>query len=299
MHYIATSTIRGRRQTFSKGDAVLPEYFKPGDFEKLLAIGSIKSFVPVKPNAPTPFTGEIRIAFVTGVWKRPEIFEMFAAGIHAIERHVLGRDVRIKVCCIVAGSEGAVSRVMVENHGFVYIETPNEPLAEKMNTTIKAAKSINATHVICLGSDDIITPALFDKYIEFIREGYDFIGALDWYFYDTVSGKSLYWNGYTEPWRKGHTCGAGRCLSANLLDKWNWHVWENKHSRILDNSMQDKLKHTPHSIKTFKLKAFGLIGLDIKSQTNMTPFELWNNCEWISTETLLANFNYINGLCAQ
>lgn len=298
MQYIVTTgAIRGRRQTFAKGDYVLPEHFRPNEFEKLLAMGSIKTFIPVKPNNPTPFTGEIRIAFVTGVWQRPEIFEIFANGIHAIERHILGSDVNIKMCCIVAGSEGAISRVMVESHKFVYIETPNQPLAEKMNKTIQAAKSIEATHVVCIGSDDIITPALFDKYIEFIREGYDFIGVLDWYFYDTVSKKSLYWGGYNDK-RKGATCGAGRCLSASLLDKWNWNIWENKHSRILDNSMQDKLNHTPHSIKTFYLKDYNLIGLDIKSETNMTPFELWNNCEWINSEKLLSNFKGI-GLCAE
>jgi len=88
-------------------------------------------------------------------------------------------------------------------------------------------------------------------------------------------------------------------LSSELLNKWNWKVWEDKHSKILDNSMQDKLKHTPHSIKTFYLKDFNLFGLDIKSQTNMTPFELWNNCEWINSNIILNKFNYIGLPCAE
>jgi hypothetical protein len=126
-----------------------------------------------------------------------------------------------------------------------------------------------------------------------MRKGIDFIGVTDCYFYDTVSKKSLYWGGYREPNRKGHTTGAFRAISARLLSLWNWMPWENKDSLMLDKSMQDKLKITPHTIHTFAMKDKEMYALDIKSSTNMTPFAKWDNAEFIDSNELLKIFPYV------
>jgi len=232
---------------------------------------------------------DLRITFITGMWKRPEVFEMFAKGIEKIQSQWSNMDIQ----CVVAGSEGVHSRSLCEKYNFYYIETPNQPLARKMNTTVTKAKDLESDYVICLGSDDIIHPDLFAKYLELINDGYDYIGVTDWYFYDTNTKKSLYWGGYKEKWRKGHTCGAGRVLSKWLLDKWDWKIWEDQQSHILDNSMQDKLNNTGHRSYTFSLKKEGLYGLDIKSSTNMTPFKKWDNANYIDTNALKGVFDYV------
>jgi hypothetical protein len=250
---------------------------------------AIREITEIQPSVPTDFTSPIKIAICTGVWKRPEVFEYFSRGIDHLKSKC-----KIPLEIIVAGSEGIQSKKMVEQKGYHYIETPNDPLATKMNVTILKAKELNATHVICVGSDDIITPGLLEKYIEFIKQGYDYIGIIDWYFYDTVTGKSLYCGGYKDERRKGHTCGAGRVLSANLLSRWGWKPWEIKDSKVLDNSMQNKLKNTPHSIKTFSLKEFNLYALDIKSSTNMTPFAKWDNADFIDSKIIKKNFYFLD-----
>ena len=107
---------------------------------------------------------------VTGVWKRPEIFEMFAIGVHN-----LGIDIDV----IVAGSEGDKSRAMVEAHGFHYIEIANKPLSKKMNATTLKAKELGADYVICMCSYDIISPELMQEYIKWMVLGYDYIGIID------------------------------------------------------------------------------------------------------------------------
>lgn len=289
-YIIKVTTIQGKgKRILRAGQVVTSNDFYASAIPSLLRNKFIEEIKSIVPNEPVPFTGQIKLGIVTGVWGRPEIFKMFAEGILQ-----LGVTHGIDIEVIVAGSEGDKSRIMVEDYGFEYIEVKNDPLAAKMNTTITMAQKLKCTHVLCVGSDDIITAPLLDKYIEFIRKGYDYIGVLDWYFYDTVTGKSLYWGGYSDVRRQGHTCGAGRILSAELLSKWGWKVWEDRHSKILDNSMQDKLRTTKHSIKTFKLKDFDLYALDIKSSNNMTPFAVWDNADYIDSKLIKKQFHFLN-----
>lgn len=230
----------------------------------------------------------IRLVIISSVWKRPEVFEMFAKGIHELEK-LDG----IIITTIISGSEGSKSREMVEKHNFHYHEIPNEPLSEKVNITSYNAQFEYPDYILCLGSDDIIHQKLMLYYIELMKKGYDFIGTTDFYFYDTLSKKSLYWGGYREPYRKGFTAGAGRLISNKLLAKMNWKPWEIKDSLQLDGSMQDKLNFIKHSKFTFSLKEKGLFALDIKSSTNMTPFKLWDNTEYIDTKIIKKQFPYV------
>lgn len=217
---------------------------------------------------------KIRLCIVTGIWKRHDVFEIFANKTKQLKH----KDVEI--CVIVAGSEGSKSRRVVEKHGFKYIEIENQPLAHKMNCTTELAGVYKADFVLCVGSDDIITQPLFNIYVQEMKKGTDFVGTLDWYFYDMNKNKFAYWGGYRDS-RRGHTCGAGRMLSSKLMSIFNWKPWDLEHSHVLDNSMQKKLTKISHSSTIFSLRQEGVIGLDIKSETNMTPFELWDNTTYI------------------
>lgn len=267
------------------GEDVDPKLFTERHLQRLLNNGGVVIDDRVIPLIP--FDGRIKLGIITGVWKRPEVFEMFANGVKELQS-INGVD----IVCIVSGSEGKRSKAMVEKHGFTYIEVPNEPLSHKMNVTALEAKEQGCTHVLCVGSDDIITKPLLKEYIKHIRTGYDFVGVLDFYFYDLVSKKSMYWGGYRDK-RRGHTCGAGRLISARLMDDWDWLPWVSKDSKYLDNTMQNRLMHTPFHVKTFSLKDKGLFGLDIKSSTNMTPFERWDNAKFIDSAIIEKQFAYL------
>lgn len=226
-----------------------------------------------------PLKDEIRLVVVTGMWQRPEVFDIF--GKHYKK---LGIDV------IVAGSEKLNSKRQAESFGFIYIEQPNQPLAAKMNATIKEALKRDYTHVICVGSDDLLSKELIDEYILLIKQGYQFIGVTDFYFYELETGKASYWGGYTDN-RNGKTCGAGRVISASLLRDWNGEPWKSSDTRYLDNSMQDKLNRVRKWVKTFSLKEKGLFAVDIKSKTNLTPFRLWQNTSYIDAKLLEDEFS--------
>ena len=221
----------------------------------------------------------MRIAMVTGVWRRPEVFEMFAKGV----KH-LGVDVDV----IVAGSEGSRSRRMVEAKGFTYVEVPNQPLAAKMNATTMLAEGYD--YVICMGSDDILSPELMKHYLKYMNEGFDFIGIEDCYFYDLRTKRAAYWGGYRERYRQGVTAGIGRCISKKLMEKWEWQPWEVSDSKYLDNSMQGRISGKQ---VTLNCKELGVYALDIKSVINMTPFKLWDNTSYIDAQIIRDNFKYL------
>lgn len=232
---------------------------------------------------------KIKVAFLTAVWKRSDVFEMFAKGIN----HLVQNSDLFDISVIVAGSEGAKSKRMVEKHGYTYIETPNDPLSNKVNQTTLYCQNLDLDYVICLGSDDIMSLELLNEYHKHMIKGIDFIGVTDCFFYDTESKKSLYWGGYRESYRFGHTVGAFRAISISLLKKWNYKPWEVQHSKVLDSSIEAKLKNTKHTSHTFSLLDKDLKALDIKSSTNMTPFQQWDNSIFIDTKNLLKHFTYV------
>lgn len=295
MRYIVKSlSINGNGKVFRSGDEVNENNFKPGLFHKLISSGHI-IVETCKPTyiEPVPRVGNrIRIVISTGIWGRFDVFEMFAKGV----KKLMHEFPHVEFITVVAGSEGKLSENVVKSHGFTYIEVANNPLAAKFNATTLAAKSLSADYVLCMGSDDVIHPSLMELYIKYINEGYDYMGILDMYFWDTISNKCLYWGGYTDARRLNHTAGAGRVISARLMGKWGWTPWENRHSKVLDNSMQEKLTKVPHSAKLINIKTEGVYALDIKSDVNMTPFSVWPNSEIIPND-ILNKFNYI--LCAE
>jgi hypothetical protein len=281
---------------FQLGSQILESDLRPGVVPIYLSRGRIQEITDYSIKE-----GEkIRLAIVTSIWKRTEVVELFVKGVDNLRLNCSEFDIQV----IVSGSIQDDKNITAKGYEFddllneskeffKYIEIPNEPLAAKVNATTYACRNLNVHYVLCMGSDDIISPELLNEYAKHMRKGIDFIGVTDCYFYDTVSKKALYWGGYREPYRKGHTCGAFRALSARLLSQWDWMPWENKDSLVLDKSMQDKLKITPHTFHSFSMKEKGLFGLDIKSSTNMTPFALWDNSEYIDVDLIKKEFGYL------
>lgn len=235
----------------------------------------------------------MRIAIVTAVWGRPEVFRLFALSIDRLKQL---QNENLSIWVVVAGSEGKTSQDMVEQAGMIYVEVPNQPLAEKHNKAMMTASLLKPDYVFCVGSDDLIHPDMLGVYIDEMKKGTDFIGVTDFYFYDLKTTRALYWGGYREAFRLGHTAGAARAMSKRLMDLWHWQPWESRHNKILDNSIQEKLNRTNHTTKTFNMKREGVFGVDIKSDINMTPINyrrLWDNTKIIREKIIYDRFPYI------
>ena len=227
----------------------------------------------------------MKIAIVTAMWKRPEIFEMYAQGIHNLKpKHSLQ--------VYTVGSEGAKSKELSHKYGFKYIEYDNKNLSNKHNAACMAARAFRPDYLLFLGSDDILSPETYSYLESVMEQGIDFIGMTDFYFYDTSTNKSAYWGGYIDK-RRGHTVGAGRVVSARLMQKWQWRPFEQRHAKVLDDSMQQKLTGLNCRKHIFSLKDNGLFAVDVKSSTNMTPFQLWENTKFINNSELKSQFPWM------
>jgi len=198
------------------------------------------------------------------MWRRPVVFEIYAAGIKRLMDN-------FGVIPYVVGSEGDVSRERCEKHGFNYIEYPNVPLGAKANACLKAMRG-HVDYVLNLGSDDLISNSLMQRYIKLIEEGYDMVGVKDMYFYERLRNRLIYWEGYTERRRRGESLGLGRVLSAKLLDTFNWEMWEENINMSMDWSMTQKLKDITNK-KVISLKETNTFAVDIKDGNSMGNFE--------------------------
>lgn len=227
----------------------------------------------------------MRLAIVTAMWKRPEVFNIFGMNTAKLIRECEELDIKV----FVAGSEGEKSRELAESFGFEYVETPNEPLYQKWNVAVQSSRGWRPDHVLLMGSDDIMDAIMMGNYIEPMRNRIDFIGCTDWMFYDIESENAIYWGGYKEAFRKGQTVGAGRMFSRRLLNRIDWQPWQSPvGGEGMDGTMMRKLSNYSYTKRTFKM---GLgMGLDIKSSTNITPFKMWPNSFRVRPELIKNRF---------
>lgn len=230
----------------------------------------------------------MNLTIVTACWQRPEVFEMFAQGVKALQEHFEGR-INITVTC--SGSEGEESRNMVQAHDFTYIEYHNRALGQKMNQAALAAKQHEPDYCLFLGSDDIVAPNLMEVYYDEMVKGIDYLYVKDFYFYDTVTKQGLYWAGYNKNNNRGHACGAARVLSSRILDGIGYKPWSDTGMHnALDTAFDIKyrsMRGLRPQEKGYFLRDIDCFGLDIKSSTNMTPFERWENTKLADGKKML------------
>ena len=233
----------------------------------------------------------MKLAVVTAVWQRPEIFEIFAKNIHHLQEKFKSE---IEIICVVAGSEAEVSEKMVKDKGFEYIEIPNKPLSKKVNSTLSVAKKHNVDYILCLGSDDLISDGLFEIYLEEMKKGTGVIVLGDFYIYDKTSDRTIYWAGYKGE-RAGAPAGAGMVLSAKFLNLWNWSIWDQARNTSLDRLSFAKIQMTPIKKRFISLKNNNVVAVDIKSATNITPFgALEENSIDVPSSLIKEQFPYID-----
>lgn len=67
----------------------------------------------------------MRIGLKVTMWRRPDVFEIFAEGAHRLRKN-------FGIIPFVVGSEGKNSRKLCEKWRFEYLEFPNEPMGAKL-----------------------------------------------------------------------------------------------------------------------------------------------------------------------
>lgn len=175
---------------------------------------------------------------------------------------------------VVAGSEGDASRELVESYeNFHYLETPNVPIGRKANLRFAACRERDPDYVILCGSDDIVSPATFERYRALAAEGLDEVTIQDIYYLNAHTGELAYSPGYVDH-RKGEPIAPWRMLSRRLCDALEWRGWAEDERFFLDGHIYRRLRAIEHVERRLHLEREGLFVLDIKSQTNMTPWAM-------------------------
>jgi len=202
-----------------------------------------------------------KFLIATVAWKRPKILQLFL-------------DVNSKYCdilCVKSSGDKTLEKFKNSKNIF-FINVPNSPLGKKLNSRIDwFLKNENYTHIIFLGSDNIISPEIFDS-IKNHSNKYDLISWSDIYYYNFETSQASYSVGYTNH-RKGEPLAPGRCVSRKLLNKLGY-LWPNDIEKNPDiRAWQNKLSKVENQIILNCKDVNGFI-VDVKSKVNLNSYEL-------------------------
>lgn len=196
----------------------------------------------------------------TVAWKRPKILDLFL-------------KVNSKYCDIlcVRSPEDNTLKKFNSSENIFFIDVKNKPLGRKLNSRINwFLKNEKYSHIIFLGSDDLISPEIFES-IKRHSKKYDLISWSDIYYYNYKTSESSYNIGYTN-YRKGEPLAPGRCVSRKLLkelgDLWPNNIEKNPDIRAWTN----KLSKVDNQIILSCKKEGGFI-VDVKSDTNLNSYD--------------------------
>lgn len=170
------------------------------------------------------------IALITTTWGRPDLTELF------FRYHQSMRTGHLSVVRFAAISpeDPACSRLVASAsaHGFQPVMVPNEPLAEKHNTVLRAAKSCNPDAVLTVGSDDFFG-------LRFLRMSASALKSADAcspsviHFYDIPSHRVI----------RRPLPGTGiRMFSRAAVDRMEWRLWEaHDKAKAMDSAMDARI----------------------------------------------------------
>jgi hypothetical protein len=220
------------------------------------------------------------ICVVMAMWQRHELAKLALDNLAAQGNRL--KD-RMQLSVVVAGSEGRVTRRLVEARGAHYVEVENRPLGRKWQAALLRARKLSPDGVLVLGSDNLVNDAMLCGRASHLELGADYIGFLDAFQYNPHHRTLIHWPGYGTPKkrgvpsREGEPIGSSRTFSARLLDKLEWKIWREDYNRGLDWSTTQKLtqlasqERWPFEVLKLRQKGSDARHLGIKVSGAMSP----------------------------
>lgn len=216
-----------------------------------------------------------RIGVVSAMWQRLELTDLVFSHIADMKTALAPF---MELLPVVAGSEGEESRAVAEKNGFSYTETENLPLGAKWNAALSLLRDQDVDGVVILGSDDLLNERFFHVLKESLDEGCLLAGLDTFFVLESRSGRLMEWLGYLPP-REGESIGAGRFLHRELLERLNWHLWEDGLNAGLDASMWRLLRADADrrgqsfTSRTINCRKEGIVLVDVKSSIQINGLE--------------------------
>lgn len=203
-----------------------------------------------------------KIAIGTMMWRRHDVFKVWATCIHRLIKDFPQCEFTV----VVVGSEGKTSEDIVKSNGFQYIECENVT-GKKANVRLEAMRKLKPDNFIFCGSDDIISSEAF-RFMLDLSSGYDEICTMTLHYFDTQTKRLILSPGYQGSPREGEPLAPWRMLKAGIVSMLGdpWHELP----RNIDSGVYQRLSAIPHS----QLCHSGKMIIDIKSPGNITPFHV-------------------------
>lgn len=211
---------------------------------------------------PLHFT-KMKIGLLTISHKRPKIDKIFCLMVDRLRRDY--PDLFVPVCVVSLEEDKKV----FEEHDIETYIFPNSPLGAKHNYGLSKLRG-RCTHVLHLGSDDVINNRYMDELIK--NADKDIVWGTGITFFSSSGKRARYW----AESNRG-IGGPGKFINAKILDRVDWHIWEDCLERNLDASVNETLKPVIRSKKLFEAKKVGGLLMDIKSEMNLHHYQLFIN----------------------
>lgn len=145
---------------------------------------------------------------------------------------------------------------------------PNDRVGGKWNYAI--SKCYGSDYIMLSGSDDVFSRNYLSALKPYLDKKYDYLGPLDFYFYNAQTKTAHYFEGFTSN-HKGEPNGAGRVIKTSVVERKAWSLWPHNASKGLDAHFTQKLNGSAPKRKFFKMADMGVCCVDIKTAENIHP----------------------------
>lgn len=202
---------------------------------------------------------KVKILIFLAVWQRPEITELCFVGIDRLKANT--QDFEIETLAVIS-EESMIS--LCEKYNVHHVMHENQPLGQKKNFGLDAARRFNFDYLMEIGSDDLILDELLISYKEPINAGVKFFGIKDAAYIDSEAG-------YCRRLTSNSTYGAGRMIHRNLLEMVGFKMWKDGISKGMDNNSVFAFMKMGIDYKQVNPLDFPCV-IDVKSAVNIWPF---------------------------
>lgn len=195
-----------------------------------------------------------RIGIVTASWGRSKIVGRvldYYTNLHSSEAEF------VRVIAMSADDPDPIE----EPEGWSVVWADNAPLGKKFNTAAHVAIEMGVNGIIVIGSDDLLSRPYIDLLIDRAKRGYDYVMPNEMCIYQP--GDDVVRLCLSAP------PGAGRYLSARMIERMAGNPWDSQANTYLDQSMAVRMRGLEcksHSLRD--MYKDGFIVLDIKTAGN-------------------------------
>ena len=204
----------------------------------------------------------MKLGILTALWGRPNITYLFLDRLMHLQNKygVIG-------ACVGTNNEFRASCEMRE---ILYTDYKNKPLGEKWNHGMKMFRDTDVTHVMILGSDDLVSDDFMEYSLDFAKDK-DFCGCKDLYMYGANPSRRGWMGLYYFRYR-GYLIGPGRCYSRSVIEQLDYELWSPTKNYGLDGSVVKRIKTLGPDVRrgSFFMQDEGLFVIDIKTRGNIS-----------------------------